>query len=70
MTASEKLRVENTSDAAVWVPGGEIEPGKTVTRPESEQLAELLKSKVLVEASEPEPEPKTDRQAKPSEQKK
>lgn len=51
--APEKVKVENKSGLAVWVPGGEVEPGKPVTRPRSEQLDELMKAKVLVEYEEP-----------------
>ncbi len=49
---TDKLRVENATDLPIWVPGGELEPGKTVSRPESEQLRDLLKSKAVREVSE------------------
>lgn len=47
MSDTEKVKVENVSDAPVWIPGGEVEPGQTRVRPDSEQLQELVKGKVL-----------------------
>jgi hypothetical protein len=55
----EKVKVENHSGVPVWVPGGEVEPGKPATRPRSEQLDELMKAKVLTEYVEPDPDEKS-----------